>query len=196
MRTSKHLLYEKKGRIAVLTWNRPEMGNCFTPEMADAFLDALDDFNRDDDLWVAVLASTGKVWCAGGDLETMIPAVTSGSWKINEDPTKRIFHDIFKPIIAAVQGFATFEFIQGTDLVVASEQASFTLGEVRWGMIPAGGSDVRASRYLPWWIAMEMLLLGRPIGMRSAWSTAWSPPGRKSFRPQWSTRKCSARTVR
>jgi len=42
----------------------------------------------------------------GGDLDTMIPAVTSGEFKINEDPTRRVFHDIFKPIIRAVNGFA------------------------------------------------------------------------------------------
>ena len=108
MKTSPYFLYEKKGHIAVMTWNRPEKRNCFTPEMIDAFYDAFGDFDKDDDLWVAILASTGdKAWCSGGDLEAMIPAVTSGRFKINEDPTKRVFHDIFKPIITAVNGFAT-----------------------------------------------------------------------------------------
>jgi len=167
MRTSPHFLYEKKGQIAIMTWNREEAANCFTPEMIDAFYDAFDDFDKDDELRVAILAAKGeKAWCAGGDLDTMIPAVTSGKWKINEDPTKRVFHDIFKPIIAAVNGFATLELIQGTDLVVASENAKFALGEVRWGMIAAGGSHIRFPRYLPWWIAMEVLLTGRPISAR------------------------------
>ena len=167
MRTSPHFLYEKKGQIAIMTWNREEAANCFTPEMIDAFYDAFADFDKDDELRVAILAAKGeKAWCAGGDLDTMIPAVTSGKWKINEDPTKRVFHDIFKPIIAAVNGFATLELIQGTDLVVASENAKFALGEVRWGMIAAGGSHIRFPRYLPWWIAMEVLLTGRPISAR------------------------------
>lgn len=167
MRTSPHFLYEKKGHIAVMTWNRADKRNCFTPEMIDAFYDAFGDFDKDDNLYVAILASTGeKAWCAGGDLDTMIPAVTSGKWKINEDPTKRVYHDIFKPIICAVNGFATLELIQGTDLCVASENASFGLGEVRWGMIAAGGSHVRLPRYIPWAIAMEVLLTGRPISAR------------------------------
>jgi enoyl-CoA hydratase len=170
MRTSPYFLYEKRVQIAIMTWNRPEAANCFTPEMIDAFYDAFDDFNKDDELRVAILAAKGdKAWCAGGDLDTMIPAVRSGEWKINEDPTKRVFHDIFKPIICAVNGFATVELIQGADLVVASENAKFALGEVRWGMIAAGGSHVRVPRYIPWMIAMELLLTGRPISARRAY---------------------------
>ncbi len=167
MRTSPHFLYEKKGHVALMTWNRPEKRNCFTPEMIDAFYDAFGDFDKDPDLWVAILASTGdRAWCSGGDLDAMIPAITSGSWKVNEDPTKRVYHDIFKPIICAVNGFATLELVQGTDLCVASENASFALGEVRWGMIAAGGSQVRLPRYIPHAIAMEVLLTGRPITAR------------------------------
>jgi enoyl-CoA hydratase len=167
MTGSPDFLYEKKGHIAILTWNRPDKRNCFTPEMIDDFYRALDDFDQDPDLWVAIVAAAGdKAWCAGGDLDTMIPAVTSGEWKINQDPTKRVYHDIFKPIICAVNGFATLELVQGTDLCVASENASFALGEVRWGMIAAGGSHIRVPRYIPWAIAMEVLLLGRPISAR------------------------------
>lgn len=170
MRTSPYFLYEKKGHIALMTWNRAEKRNCFTPAMIDAFYDAFDDFNEAPELWVAVLAGTGdKAWCSGGDLEEMIPAVTSGKWKINEDPTKRVYSDIFKPIICAVNGFATLELVLGADMCVASEHATFALGEVRWGMIAAGGSHVRLPRAIPWNVAMEILLTGRPIDARRAY---------------------------
>lgn len=170
MTDSQDFLYEKQGRIAVMTWNRPQKRNCFTPQMIDDFYAAFDDFNRDPELWVAVLAGSGdQAWCSGGDLDAMIPAITSGEFKINEDPTKRVYSDIFKPIVCAVNGFATLELVLGADLCVASENASFALGEVRWGMIPAGGSHVRLPRYVPWNIAMEVLLLGRPIGARRAY---------------------------
>ena len=106
MSDSPDFLYEKKGPIAVMTWNRPDRRNCFTPRMIDDYYAALDDFNRDPELRVVVVASTGEqAWCSGGDLDAMIPAITSGEWKINEDPTKRIYSDIFKPIICAVNGF-------------------------------------------------------------------------------------------
>jgi len=132
MTSSPDFLYEKKGQIAIMTWNRPEKQNCFTPEMIDTFYESFDDFDKDPDLRVAILAAAGEdAWCAGGDLDAMIPAITAGEWKINQDPTKRCYHDIFKPIICAVNGFASLELVQGTDLCVASENASFGLGEVR-----------------------------------------------------------------
>jgi enoyl-CoA hydratase len=170
MTSSPDFLYEKKGQIAIMTWNRPEKQNCFTPEMIDTFYESFDDFDKDPELRVAILAAAGEdAWCAGGDLDAMIPAITAGEWKINQDPTKRCYHDIFKPIICAVNGFASLELVQGTDLCVASENASFGLGEVRWGMIAAGGSHIRVPRYIPWAIAMEALLLGRPIPARRAY---------------------------
>ena len=165
-----HFLYEKQGPIAIMTFNRPEARNCFTPAMVDALYECFDDFNKDPELRVAVFRSTGdKAWSAGGDLETLIPAINSGEFKINEDPTKRVYSDIFKPIITAVNGFATLELILGADMCVASRNASFALGEVRWGMIPAGGSHIRLPRAVPWNISMELLLTGRPISAQRAY---------------------------
>ena len=163
-------LYEKKDHIAIMTFNRAEKRNSFTPDMIDALYACFDDFNEDPDLFVAVFASTGdKAWCSGGDLDAMIPAITSGEFKINADPTKRVYSDIYKPIITAVNGFATLELILGTDMCVASRNASFALGEVRWGMIPAGGSHVRLPRAIPWNIAMQVMLTGRPLDAQRAY---------------------------
>jgi len=161
--------YEKKDHIAIMTFNRPQASNCFTPAMVDELYASFDDFKNDPNLWVAVFAGKGKHWCAGGDLEALIPVINSGEYKINEDPTKRVYSDIFKPIITAVNGFATLELILGADMCVAGEGASFALGEVRWGMIPAGGSHVRLPRAVPWAIAMELLLTGRPIDAARAY---------------------------
>ena len=163
-------LYEKRGHIAIMTFNRPEKMNCFTPDMVDAMNAAFADFNDDPDLWVAIWAGTGdKAWCAGGDLEALIPRITGGEFLINLDPTKRMLSDCFKPVIAAVNGFATLELVLASDLRIASENASFALGEVRWGMIPAGGSHIRLSRQVPWAVAMDLLLTGRPIDARRAY---------------------------
>ncbi len=170
MSATDDFLYEKQGPIAIMTFNRADRSNCFTPEMIDRLYECFDDFNEDPDLRVAVFASTGdKAWCAGGDLDAMIPVITSGEFKINEDPTKRVYSDIYKPIITAVNGFATLELILGADMCVASKNASFALGEVRWGMIAAGGSHIRLPRAVPWNISMELLLTGRPIDAQRAY---------------------------
>ncbi len=170
MTRKKDFLYEKQGAIAVMTFNRPEKRNCFTPEMIDDLYTSFADFNADPELRVAILAGTGdRAWCSGGDLDAMIPAITSGKYRINEDPTKRVYSDIFKPIICAVNGFATLELVLGADLCVASENATFALGEVRWGMIAAGGSHIRLPRAIPWAVAMELLLTGRPLDAQRAY---------------------------
>jgi len=166
-------LYEKKDRIAVLTINRPEAMNAFTAEMLRAMDAAFDDFNKDPELWVAILTAAGdKAFSSGMDLKEAIPLLAAGDELGYEDHTKRPFSDIFKPIIAAVNGYCIaggLEFLQGTDIRIAAEHATFGLGEVRWGIIPTGGSHIRLPRQIPWAVAMELLLTGRPLDARRAY---------------------------
>ena len=167
------MLYEKRDRIAIITINRPEALNAFTPDMLRAMDAAFADFNKDPNLWVAIFTAKGeKSFCAGMDLKEAIGLVTSGDEMGYEDHTKRPFSDVFKPIIAAVNGFCIaggLEFMQGTDIRIASENATFGLGEVRWGIIPTGGSHIRLPRQIPWAVAMELLLTGKPITAKRAY---------------------------
>ena len=167
------MLYEKRDRIAIVTINRPEAMNAFTPDMLQAMDAAFADFNKDPDLWVAILTAAGeKSFCAGMDLKAAIPLVNEGDEMGYADHTKRPFSDVFKPIIAAVNGYCIaggLEFLQGTDLRIAAEHATFGLGEVRWGIIPTGGSHIRLPRQIPWAVAMELLLTGRPITAQRAY---------------------------
>lgn len=165
--------YEKRGKIAIMTINRPEAHNAFTAEMLRAMDAAFADFNADDSLWVAILTGAGdRSFSSGMDLKEAIPLLQSGDEMGYEDHTKRPFCDVFKPIIAAVNGFCIaggMEFLQGTDIRIAAEHATFGLGEVRWGIIPTGGSHVRLPRQIPWAVAMELLLVGRPIDAQRAY---------------------------
>jgi enoyl-CoA hydratase len=165
--------YEKKDHIAVLTINRPEAMNAFTREMLTAMDAAFADFNDDPNLWVAIFTGAGeKAFSAGMDLKEAMPLITGGDEMGYEDHTKRPFSDVFKPIIAAVNGHCVaggMEFLQGTDLRIAAEHATFGLGEVRWGIIPTGGSHIRLPRQIPWAVAMQLLLTGEPIGAQRAY---------------------------
>ncbi len=167
------MLYEKRDRIAIITINRPDALNAFTAEMLAAMDAAFADFNKDPKLWVAIFTAAGdKSFCTGMDLKEAIPMVTSGDELGYQDHTKRPFSDVFKPIIAAVNGYCIaggLEFLQGTDLRIAAENATFGLGEVRWGIIPTGGSHIRLPRQIPWAVAMELLLMGRPITAKRAY---------------------------
>ncbi len=166
-------LYEKKDRIAIMTINRPEAMNAFTADMLRGMDAAFADFNQDPNLWVAILTASGnKAFSSGMDLKEAIPMLQSGDELGYEDHTKRPFSDVFKPIIAAVNGFCIaggMEFMQGTDIRIAAETATFGLGEVRWGIIPTGGTHIRLPRQIPWAVAMEMLLTGKTITAQRAY---------------------------
>jgi len=156
-----------------MTINRPEAMNAFTKDMLLGMDAAFEDFNQDPDLWVAIFTGAGKkAFCAGMDLKEAIPLINEGDEMGYEDHTKRPFSDIFKPIITAVNGFCIaggMEFMQGTDIRIASEHATFGLGEVRFGIIPAGGTHIRLPRQIPWAVAMELLLTGENISAQRAY---------------------------
>ena len=141
---------ERRGRIAIITMNRPEAMNAYTREMLAGLDQAFRIFDRDPELWVAILTGAGaKSFSAGMDLKDAAPLLTSGDSLGYDDPTKRQFSDIYKPIIAAVNGLCVaggLEMLQGTDLRIAAEHAKFGLAEVRWGLVPAGGSHIRLPR--------------------------------------------------
>jgi enoyl-CoA hydratase len=165
--------YEKRGHIAIMTINRPKAMNAFTKDMLNAMDAAFDDFDKDDNLWVAIFTGTGdRAFCAGMDLQEAIPLINAGDEMGYEDHTKRPFSDVFKPIITAVNGFCIaggMEFMQGTDIRIAAEHATFGLGEVRFGLIPTGGTHVRLPRQIPWAVAMELLLTGENIDAKRAY---------------------------
>jgi enoyl-CoA hydratase len=167
------MCYERRDRVAIITINRPDAMNAFTAEMLRAMDAAFADFSADPELWVAILTAAGeKSFSAGMDLKEAIPLLQGGDELGYEDHTKRPFSDVFKPIIAAVNGFCIaggLEFLQGTDIRIAAEHATFGLGEVRWGIIPTGGSHIRLPRQIPWAVAMELLLTGKPIDAKRAY---------------------------
>jgi enoyl-CoA hydratase len=165
--------YQTDGRVATVTIQRPQARNALTPQMWVALHEVFDEFNRDEKLWVAILTGSGdQAFCSGADLATTIPAITAGQFDPFPDPTRRFGSEIFKPIISAVNGACVaggMEILQGTDLRLAAETATFGLGEVRVGLVPGGGSHVRLPDQIPWAAAMELLLVGARISAERAY---------------------------
>ncbi len=152
---------EHHGQIAVVTLDRTEKRNAINGEMTGAIDRALNHFEDDDDLRVAVLTGGPTVFCAGTDI-----AEGSGT------PTERgglygvIGRKRPKPIIAAVEGFAFgggLEIALACDLIVAASDAQFGLPEARRGLVATSGGLFRAPRALPLNVARELLLTGDPI---------------------------------
>lgn len=162
------VLFEKRGRVAIITLNRPAQLNALTDGMIAALDEAFRIVQDSDDIRVSILTGAGgKAFCSGADLDRFMPMITEhGLGFLIKDPTKRFMSDVFKPIVCAVPGpciAGGLEIMLGTDIRIAAEGAVFGLGEVRWGIVPAAGSHIRLPRQIPWAVAMEMLLGGRPI---------------------------------
>lgn len=169
-------IYEKNGHIAVITINRPEARNALDFETMGQLANAWIDFRDDPDLWVAIVTGAGdRDFCVGADLKSFIPAVTenidelaSGEKSLLGDdyppnaPLVAVLRegDVFKPIIGAVNGICSsggLEMLQGTDLRIAAEHATFSIAEPKRGLFPGGGTTVRLPRQVPFVHAMEIL---------------------------------------
>lgn len=156
--------YEVEEGVAWLTINRPDRRNALSREVRDGLWVGIRRFNDDDEAAVLVLTGAGdKAFCAGGDLKEMAD-VTLRVPPPDFLPQFGRNIEVAKPTIAAVNGVAFaggFLLAQCCDLVVASEDASFGITEVKVGR----GAPWAAP--LPWMIparvAMQILLTGDPI---------------------------------
>ena len=127
----------------------------------------------------AVLTGAGGTFCAGMDLKAFAGG-NQGDEKYQDrmkaDPDlhwKALLrhYQPRKPLIAAVEGYAVAggtEILQGTDIRVAGEGATFGIFEARRGLFPLGGSTVRLRRQIPYTVAMDLLLTGRPVSATEA----------------------------
>jgi enoyl-CoA hydratase/carnithine racemase len=172
------LLYEKDGRIARLTLNRPEARNAIDPELHDLLWQTWEDFRDDDQLDVAIVTGAGDAFCAGADLKTFIPPwMDAGPRKVRDNVATglggltRGLHRIYKPVIAAVNGWALaggLETALACDIRIASERARFGSFEARRGYHHGDGGIVRLVNTCGAGVALEMLLTAEPIGAQRA----------------------------
>jgi enoyl-CoA hydratase len=177
------LNYEVKDNVAIVTLNRPEAMNALSPELACRLADAWNAARDDENVRVVVVTGTGKAFCAGADLGKLAPLMSGAKKPMDEWDHRVLGHenipnraflrdmDCEKPVIAAINGLAIgggCEIVQGTDIRVASSEAKIGLGEVRWGVMPTGGSTVRMPYQMPYARAMEILMTGVPISAQEA----------------------------
>jgi enoyl-CoA hydratase len=158
------VLRERRGRILLITINRPDQRNAVNAAVAQGIAEALDELDADPELSVAVLTGAGKGFCAGMDLKAFVagerPHVEGRGFA---GITQR---SADKPLIAAIEGFAVaggLEVALACDLIVASRGARLGVPEVKRSLVAAGGALLRLPRALPRNVAMELALTGDPI---------------------------------
>jgi enoyl-CoA hydratase/carnithine racemase len=163
------LVYEKAGRIAYITLNRPEALNALNASMLADLKDALSDFDHDPDVWVAIVGGRGSAFCVGADLRQFGEGI-----RVTTSRTGHYLLDApvnWKPVIATVHGYCYgygLSFAAECDLIVATEDAGFCMVETRRGMPP-----VTISAQLAAWMGSkrvtEMILTGDPLPAQEAY---------------------------
>jgi len=167
------ITYDKNGRVVTITINRPEVRNALHPPANREMSAAFDAFAADPDAWVAIITGAGdKAFSAGNDLKYSaqhgMADMQLGNGGFGGIAARL---DLFKPVIAAVNGLALgggFEIALACDIIVAAENATFGLPEPRVGLAALAGGMQRLPATIPPKIAMGMMLTGKPISAADA----------------------------
>ncbi len=170
-----HILYEKRGRIAHIIFNRPDKMNAINLQATKELGEIWREFRDDDEVWVGILSGNGRAFCVGADVEKIAPE-KGARWSIDkslilgEHKMGPSSYRVWKPLIAALHGYvlgAGFYMAMECDIRIASEEAEFGLPEPMVGIPTLFAPYMRD--FLPRGLAMEMLLLGERITAKRAY---------------------------
>ena len=159
------VLLEVRGRVLVVTLNRPEARNAINSALGEAMVAAMRRLDEDGELSVGILTGAGKGFSAGMDLKAFAregPPAGFGEF---------LQAGSVKPLVAAVEGFGLaggLELALTCDLIVTARDARFGIPEAKRGLFAAGGAMLRLPRRVGLGKAMEMALTGEPIGAEEA----------------------------
>jgi enoyl-CoA hydratase/carnithine racemase len=169
------LLTERQERTLVLTVSDPATRNTLSPQVYAAGIEALSTAEADDTVRCVVLRGDGAHFCSGGNLQRVAQNRTLGPQAQAESVQR--FNELVeamracpKPVIAAVEGAAAgggMSLALACDLIVAAEDATFTMSYGRAGLSPDGGGSYHLAGALPRALALQMLWLPEPLSART-----------------------------
>jgi enoyl-CoA hydratase len=174
------LIYEHDDHVVTLTYNRPGQHNAISRRMNDELHHAWQRFRDDDEAFVLVITGAGDTtFSAGWDLQDASEMDELGDWDqfrvhVFNSPgacgyTRRV--DVFKPVIAAVNGYAFAAGLETAllaDIRIAAENAEFGALERRWNIVGGDGMTVRLPLVVGFAKAMELIITGRRIDVHEA----------------------------
>ncbi len=169
------LLIERRGRVAIITINRPEKRNALNIKTREEGAAALDELHDDHEIGVVVFTGAGdKAFIAGADIAEF--ANRTALTQRDVMTARSLFNSIDsfpKPVIAMVNGYCLgggLELALACDLRIACETASFGQPEINLGIIPGGGGTQRLTRLIGEGKAMELILTGDIIDAKTAYT--------------------------
>ena len=170
--TYQNILVETRGKVGVVTLNRPQSLNALSPDLMRELASALDIFEGDDNIGCMVITGNDKAFAAGADIKAMKAKSYMDVFK--EDFITAEWERISrcrKPVIAAVAGYALgggCELAMMCDFIIAADNARFGQPEIDLAIIPGAGGTQRLPRFVGKSKAMEMVLLGQARVMDAA----------------------------
>lgn len=170
-----NIIYEKKGKVATITLNRPQVLNALSLALLAELDDALEDAEKDENVSVIVITGAGdRSFCAGADIAQIqaLSSVGARDYSLSLHEHTRLMEKIKKPIIAKINGFCLgggTEIAMSCDFRIASEKARFGQPEVNLGIIPGMGGTQRLTRLVGRTKAMEIDMLGEHINANEAY---------------------------
>ena len=169
------LVYEKRGPVAHISLDRPEVLNAYNMQMRDDFSEALSAVHDDPEVLCLLITGQGRAFCAGADLTEFGTAPSQAiarrvRWE--RDVWSQLLA-VPVPVVAAVHGYCIgsgIEIALLCDIRIGADSAAFSMPEVQLGMIPAAGGTQTVPRIAGWSSALDLLLTGRRIGAEEALS--------------------------
>ena len=160
-----NILVETRGRVGIITLNRPKALNALCAALIDELGQALDTFEADDNIGCMILTGSEKAFAAGADIKEMVDRTYMDVYRDDfiTEGWERIAQTR-KPVIAAVAGYALgggCEIAMMCDMIIAADTAKFGQPEITIGTIPGSGGTQRLTRFVGKSKAMDLCLTGR-----------------------------------
>lgn len=165
------ILTETRGRVGLITLNRPQVLNALNRQLVRELMDALEAFDHDEGIGAMVVTGNEKAFAAGADIKEMADKSVQQMMEADHVSAFSRILTIRKPVIAAVSGYALgggCEIAMSCDMIVASESAKFGQPEITIGVIPGAGGTQRLTRAVGKALAMEMILNNRTLSAQEA----------------------------
>lgn len=166
------ILAETRGRVGLITLNRPQAMNALNQQLMRELMDALESFDKNESIGAMVITGNERAFAAGADIKEMAHKSIHEMMDTDHIAVFGRIRTIRKPVIAAVSGWALgggCEIALSCDMIVASESARFGQPEINIGIIPGAGGTQRLTRAVGKAIAMEMILNDRRLTSQEAY---------------------------
>lgn len=167
----KNILAETRGKVGLITLNRPDTYNALSTEMVVELVDAVNKFDQDKKIGCMTLTGSEKAFAAGADIKEMVKKKFADTYLDNFMSVWDELTLARKPLIAAVAGYALgggCEVAMMCDFIIAAENAQFGQPEIKLGVTPGAGGSQRLTRFIGKSKAMDMCLTGRMMDAEEA----------------------------